>query len=268
MIESLAKLPNEEDTVTDRASALQIFGVDGVPEVKVGDDLVELIVLALEASRLTLESGDIMAVTHKIVSKAEGQLLDLREIEPSPFARQLGLAYDKDPRHVEVVLRESKRIVRMDHGVIIAETRHGFVCANAGVDASNVDGQEIVCLQPVDPDGSALRLREGLAERLGVDLAVIITDSFGRPWRSGIVNVAIGLAGLAAFADYRGQQDSSGYELRASVLAVADELAAAGELVMGKLARRPIAIIRGYEITNAAGSARDLVMDPTRDMFR
>ena len=127
MIESLAKLPNEEDTVTDRASALQIFGVDGVPEVKVGDDLVELIVLALEASRLTLESGDIMAVTHKIVSKAEGQLLDLREIEPSPFARQLGIAYDKDPRHVEVVLRESKRIVRMDHGVIIAETRHGFV---------------------------------------------------------------------------------------------------------------------------------------------
>jgi coenzyme F420-0:L-glutamate ligase/coenzyme F420-1:gamma-L-glutamate ligase len=254
--------------VTDRANALQIFGVDGIPEVKVGDDLAGLIIQALQISQVTLESGDVMVVTHKIVSKAEGRLIDLREVEPSPFARQIALAYDKDPRHIEVVLRESKRIVRMDHGVIIAETRQGFVCANAGVDASNVAGQEIVCLQPVDPDASAQRLRQGLAEQLGVNLAVIISDSFGRPWRNGIINVAIGLAGLAPFADYRGQHDSSGYELRASVLAVADELAAAGELVMGKLARRPIAIIRGYRIENTAGSAQDLVMDATRDMFR
>lgn len=254
--------------MVDRSSSIQIFGLDGIPEVRQGDDLVDLIATAVQTSGVTLNDTDVMVVTHKVISKAEGRIVDLRDVEPSALARRLAAAHDRDARHIEVVLRECVRIVRMDHGVIIGETANGFVCANAGVDASNVDGRDVVCLQPVDPDASARRLQSGLRERLGVNLPIIITDSFGRPWRNGVVNVAIGLAGLAPFADYRGQYDPNGYELRASVLAVADELAAAAELVMGKLARRPVAIIRGFEAQRASGVARDLVMDPSRDMFR
>ncbi len=252
----------------DRSSDLEIIGLDGIPEVRPGDDLVGLITGALERRGLLLQGGEIVVVTHKIVSKAEGRLVRLSEIEPSPFARRLADAWGRDARHVEVILRESARIVRMDRGLIISETRHGFVCANAGVDASNVDGQEVLCLQPIDPDASAARIREGLRARLGITVGVIISDSFGRAWRNGVINVAIGLAGLAPFADYRGHRDPNGYELRASVLAVADELAAAAELVMGKLARRPVAVIRGFQLTGTPGTARDLVMDPTRDLFR
>ncbi len=252
----------------DRANTLQIFGLDGIPEVRSGDDVAQLIVDAIRTSELGLLDQDVVVVTHKVVSKAEGRLVNLSEVEPSAFARRLAAITQRDPRHYEVVLRESARIVRMDRGIIISETRQGFVCANAGVDASNVDGIEVLCLQPLDPDASARRLREGLRELLGVDVGVIITDSFGRPWRNGVINVAIGLDGLAPFADYRGQQDPSGYELRASVLAVADELASAAELVMGKLARRPVAIIRGFQSEGTLGTARDLVMDPTRDLFR
>lgn len=252
----------------DRPSSLQIFGLDGIPEVRPGDDVVGLIVDALVATGCELRTGDVVVVTHKIISKAEGRLVDLREIEPSPFARQLAAQAERDPRHLEMVLRESARIVRMDRGLIISETRHGFICANAGVDASNVDGSEMLCLQPLDPDASARRLREGLRRRLGVDVGVIVSDTFGRTWRNGVVNVAIGLDGIAPFADYRGQYDPSGYELRASVLAVADELASAAELVMGKLARRPVAIIRGFAVDGEPGSGRDLVMDPARDLFR
>jgi coenzyme F420-0:L-glutamate ligase/coenzyme F420-1:gamma-L-glutamate ligase len=252
----------------DRSSAIQIFGVDGIPEVRPGDDVVGLIVDAIRSSDLELRNGDVMVVTHKIVSKAEGRLVNLDDVEPSPFARHLAALANRDPRHYEVILRESVRIVRMDRGLIISETRHGFVCANAGVDASNVDGYDVLCLQPLDPDASAKRLREGLRGRLDVDVAVVITDSFGRAWRNGVVNVAIGLDGLAPFADYRGQYDPSGYELRASVLAIADELASAAELVMGKLARRPIAIIRGFQWDGEPGTAHDLVMDPSRDLFR
>lgn len=252
----------------DRTNTLQIFGLDGMPEVQSGDDVVSLIVDAIRASDLGLRDGDVVVVTHKVVSKAEGRLVNLSEVEPSAFAERLAANAERDPRHYEVVLRESARIVRMDHGVIISETRQGFVCANAGVDASNVAGDEVLCLQPLDPDASARRLREGLRERLGADVGVIITDSFGRPWRRGVINVAIGLDGLAPFADYRGQQDPSGYELHASVMAVADELASAAELVMGKLARRPVAIIRGFQSDGEPGAARDLVMDPSRDMFR
>ncbi|MBX6772091.1 MAG: coenzyme F420-0:L-glutamate ligase [Chloroflexi bacterium] len=255
-------------SVFDRSSDLEIIGLDGIPEVRPGDDLVGLITGALERRGLLLQGGEIVVVTHKIVSKAEGRLVRLSEIEPSPFARRLADAWGRDARHVEVILRESARIVRMDRGLIISETRHGFVCANAGVDASNVDGQEVLCLQPIDPDASAARIREGLRARLGITVGVIISDSFGRAWRNGVINVAIGLAGLAPFADYRGHRDPNGYELRASVLAVADELAAAAELVMGKLARRPVAVIRGFQLTGTPGTARDLVMDPTRDLFR
>jgi len=247
---------------------VRIIGVDHVPEARPGDDLADLIAQGIERSGLTLADGDIVVVTQKLVSKAEGRLVDLREIEPSALAREWGERYGKDPRQVEVVLREARRIVRMANGLIIAETRHGFVCANAAVDASNASAPDQVSLLPVDPDASAERIRRGLAERAGVELAAIITDSFGRPWRKGIVNVAVGVAGMEPLIDYRGQYDDQGYELRATVIAVADEIASAAELVMGKLARRPVAIVRGYAYQPGDGSARALVMEPERDLFR
>ena len=250
---------------------MEIPALDGIPEVTPGADLAGLIIVALDRSGLGLRDGDVLAVTHKIVSKAEGRLVDLSGVDPSPLARSFAESAGKDPRQVEVVLRESKRIVRMLHGVLIAETRHGFVCANAGVDASNVPGEGIVCLLPADPDASAAELRRVLKERCGVEVAVVITDSFGRPWRNGIVNVAIGVAGMDPFADYRGQPDPYGYPLVASRMAVADAVASAAELVMGKLDHRPVALVRGYAYRPpvAGGSTgRDLVMDPERDMFR
>jgi coenzyme F420-0:L-glutamate ligase / coenzyme F420-1:gamma-L-glutamate ligase len=251
----------------DRASDVQIFGIGGIPEVQPGDDVVGLIAEGLRGSGRELANGDVVVVTHKIVSKAEGRLVDLREVEPSSFARHAASVSGKDPRQIEVVLRESARIVRMDPRVIISETRRGFVCANAGVDASNVGQHEVICLQPLDPDASADALRRGLRERLGVEVAVIISDTFGRAWRNGVVNVAIGLAGFSPLEDFRGQVDPNDYELRATILAVADELASAAELVMGKLDRRPVAVIRGFT-TTGTGSARELVMDPTKDLFR
>jgi coenzyme F420-0:L-glutamate ligase / coenzyme F420-1:gamma-L-glutamate ligase len=247
---------------------IQVFGLDGIPEIVAGDDLVTAIGDAVEAGGQGLLDGDILVVTHKIVSKAEGRLVDLAMIEPSEFARAYAERWEKDARQVEVVLRESRRVVRMGHGVMICETRHGFICANAGVDASNVPGEHVVCLLPLDPDTSARAIRAGLGERFGVDVAVIISDSFGRPWRRGIVNVAIGVAGMSPFADYRGQTDPYGYDLRVSVMAVADELAATAELLAGKVDARPVAVIRGYPYTRADGSAAELVMDPERDLFR
>ncbi len=209
-----------------------------------------------------------MVVTHKVVSKAEGRLVDLREVEPSALAKGYATRYGKDPRQTEVVLRESRRIVRMDRGVIISETHHGFVCANAGVDASNVPGKDVVCLLPLDPDASAARLRDSLAARAGGDLAVVISDSFGRTWRTGITDVAIGVAGMNPLADYRGGYDPHGHELSASILAVADELAAAAELVMGKTAGVPVALVRNYPYEPGSGTGKNLLMDPDRDMFR
>jgi coenzyme F420-0:L-glutamate ligase/coenzyme F420-1:gamma-L-glutamate ligase len=249
-------------------SEIRVVGLDGIPEVTPGDDLVDVIAGALAASGEALQAGDILVVTHKIVSKSEGRLVDLDTIEPSPFASDYSERYGKDARQVEVVLRESDRIVRMGHGVMICETRHGFICANAAVDASNVPGDHIVCLLPIDPDASARRIRDGLSARFGVAPAIIISDSFGRPWRKGIVNVAIGVAGMSPFADYRGQTDPYGYDLRVSVMAVADELAATAELLAGKTDARPVALIRGYHYTEGDGSAADLVMDPERDLFR
>lgn len=260
----------------ERVSAgneVQIIGIDGIPEVQPGDDLAELVGGAIVAAGVTIRSDDIVVVTHKIISKAEGQVVDLRTIEPSVLAIELGTRWDKDPRKTEVVLRQSKRIVRMHQGLIISETEHGFVCANAGVDASNASPDAVVLL-PQDPDASAERIRRALALRFGLTIdqapGVIVSDSFGRPWRFGIVNVAIGVSGLAPLADYRGLQDSAGYELSASILAVADEIAAAAELVMHKLAARPVAIVRGYvhPLPGAAGSGRDLLMNPERDLFR
>jgi coenzyme F420-0:L-glutamate ligase / coenzyme F420-1:gamma-L-glutamate ligase len=244
---------------------LEILPVEGIPEVRPGDDLPDLIA---RATGEDLRAGDILVVTHKIVSKAEGRLVDLRAVEPSALAKGFAARYGRDPRQIEVVLRESRRVVRMDRGLIIAETHHGFVCANAGVDASNVPGDDVVCLLPVDPDASAARLREALTVRVGSDLAVIVSDSFGRPWREGITNVAIGVAGMDPLTDYRGQRDPYGYPLEASILAVADELAAAAELVMGKTEGIPAAIVRNYPYKPGRGRALDLLMAPERDLFR
>ncbi len=254
-----------------RPAELRLLGLGGIPEVRPGDDLAELVGDAIERSGVGLELGDVLVVTHKVVSKAEGRLAALGQVEPSPLARHFAGATGKDARQVEVVLRESRRIVRMDRerGVIIAETAHGLVCANAGVDASNVE-PDTVCLLPVDPDASAAKLRDALAARFGVAPGIVVSDSFGRPWRVGIVNVAIGVAGLAPLADYRGYRDAAGYELHVSVLAVADELAAAAELVMHKLDARPVVLIRGYEPPTGSppGTGRDLILDPARDLFR
>ena len=244
---------------------LEILPVRGIPEVRPGDDLSNLL---SRATGEDLREGDILVVTHKIVSKAEGQIVDLSAVEPSALAKDFAARYGRDPRQIEVVLRESRRIVRMDRGLIISETHHGFVCANAGVDASNVPGDDKVCLLPVDPDASAARLREALTDRTGSERAVIVSDSFGRPWREGITNVAIGVAGMEPLADYRGQRDPYGYPLEASILAVADELAAAAELVMGKTEGIPAAIIRNYPYKPGPGRALDLLMAPERDLFR
>jgi coenzyme F420-0:L-glutamate ligase/coenzyme F420-1:gamma-L-glutamate ligase len=248
-----------------RVSGLEILPVAGIPEVRPGDDLSALI---LRAAGRDLRAGDVLVVTHKVVSKAEGRLVDLHRVEPSTLAKGFAGRYEKDARQIEVVLRESRRIVRMDRGVIISETHHGFVCANAGVDASNVPDRETVCLLPLDPDASAAKLRAALTERLGFDLAVLVTDSFGRPWRFGITDVAIGVSGMEPLADYRGQSDPHGRPMEASVLAVADELASAAELVTGKTDGIPAAIVRGYPYEPAPGTAGDLLMPPERDMFR
>ena len=244
---------------------IELIPVDGFPEVRPGDDLEGLIAGAIED---TLRSGDVLVVTHKIMSKAEGRLVDLRTVEPSALAKGYAARWGKDPRQIEVVFRESRRVVRMDRGVVISETHAGFVCANAGVDASNVPGEDTVCLLPVDPDASAAKLREALAGRLGVEVPVVVSDSFGRAWRFGITDIAIGVAGMDPLADYRGRNDPHGYPMEASVLAVADEIAAAAELVMGKTDGVPLAIVRGYAYEKGRGTGQDLLMPPERDMFR
>lgn len=244
-----------------------MFAVEGLPEVQEGDDLGALIVEAMRAQGTPPAAGDVLVVTQKVVSKAEGRVVDLAAVEPSAFARQIAETWDKDARQVEVVLRESRRIVRMDRGVLICETRHGLVCANAGVDASNAAAGRVVLL-PEDPDASARRVRDRVRELTGCDVAVIVSDTFGRPWRNGLVNVAIGLAGMAALEDYSGQTDPAGYELRVTQMCWPDELAAAAELVMGKLDRVPVAVVRGLSWRPAEGSARELVREPEKDLFR
>jgi coenzyme F420-0:L-glutamate ligase/coenzyme F420-1:gamma-L-glutamate ligase len=244
---------------------IEVLGVEDFPEVRAGDDLDRMISDAVTGD---LHAGDVLVVTHKIVSKAEGRLVDLRTVEPSALAKDYATRFGKDPRQIEVVLRESRRIVRMDRGIIISETHHGLVCANAGVDASNVPGDDTVCLLPVDPDASAKRLRDALTQDPNVEVAVVITDSFGRAWRHGITDVAIGVAGMDPVADYRGLYDPYGYPMEASIIAVADELSAAAELVMGKTDGIPLAIVRGYAYSPALGNARELIMPPERDMFR
>jgi coenzyme F420-0:L-glutamate ligase/coenzyme F420-1:gamma-L-glutamate ligase len=236
--------------------------------VRAGDDLAALIAAAVATEGAALADGDVVVVTQKIVSKAEGRLVDLGTVEPSPFARQVAAAHGKDARHVEVVLRETRRIVKMDRGVLIAETHHGLICANAGVDASNIPGGDVLALLPVDPDASAERVRRGLAARPGVAVGVVICDTFGRVWRTGQTNVAIGVAGLRPLLSYIGQRDPYGYDLRVTQIAVADEIAAAAELVMGKTAGVPVAVLRGLAHLLGEGAARELVRAPREDLFR
>ena len=250
------------------APEIRIIGLPGLPIITAGADLAALIDDAAMAAGVGLCAGDILVVTQKIVSKAEGCLIHLADITPSALAEQYAAQWDKDPRNVEVVLRQSRRIVKMDRGVIITETHHGFICANAGVDQSNIEGEDVVAVLPPDPDASARTIRQGLRERLGIDVAVIISDTFGRPWREGLVNVAIGLSGIEAIKDYTGMHDAQGYELRVTALAVADELAATAELVMNKLDNMPVAIIRGYDYPHGEGNLARLIRDPQRDLFR
>ena len=245
----------------------EIIAVEGLPEIKSHDDLAPLIVEAARRQDTALQSGDLLVVSQKIVSKTEGRLVRLSEVTPSPRAQAIAEEIGRDPRLVEVILRESRRIVRKDKGVLIVETHHGWVCANAGVDQSNVDA-DIACLLPEDSDRSAGALRDRLRALTGHDLAIIVADTFGRPWREGLVNVAVGLAGFEPIVSYLGQLDPAGHVLQATILALADELAGAAEPVMGKLSRIPVAIVRGLNWKPGEGSSRELLRDPARDLFR
>jgi coenzyme F420-0:L-glutamate ligase/coenzyme F420-1:gamma-L-glutamate ligase len=248
---------------------IRVIGLEGMPEVRAGDDLSAQIMDAARSQGTPLEAGDVLVVTQKIVSKAEGRVVPIDSVEPSALARAISQGHRRDPRHTELILRESKRIVRMDRGVIISETYHGFNCANAGIDASNIPGAGTVALLPVDPDASARRIRQAVKEQLGVDLAVIISDTFGRPWRNGAVNVAIGVAGLDPMLSYVGQEDSHGNLMHTTVICVADELAATAELVTGKVLGVPVAVIKGYPYQPREDATHQaLVRDPDKDLFR
>jgi coenzyme F420-0:L-glutamate ligase / coenzyme F420-1:gamma-L-glutamate ligase len=234
-----------------------------IPEIRPGDDLGRLIQQASAQESQAVDETTIVVVAQKIVSKAEGAIVDLRELRPSPLARTWAQEWEKDPRLLELILMQTRRIVRMDRGVIIAETLTGLVCANAGVDQSNVEGPDFATILPKDPDASARLLRSSLG--CG---AVVITDTFGRPWREGLVDIAIGVSGLEPLEDLRGKRDRSGRELTSTVMAVADQLAAAAGLLMLKQAGWPVVLIRGYSWHMGEGSAQSLLRDPSRDMFR
>ena len=245
----------------------EIIGITGIGEVHPGDDVARIIADAAAAQATALATHDVLVVGQKIVSKAEGRILRLSSVEPSPATRRMAEALGRDPHLLEVIMRESRRVVRMDKGVIITETHHGWICANAGVDQSNVDA-DTVALLPEDPDRSARALRERLHALTGAEVAVVVADTFGRPWREGLTNVAIGLAGMAALRDYIGMPDSAGRPLQMTMLAVADELASAAEIIMGKLDRIPAAIVRGLRIEPSDGGSKPLLRDPARDLFR
>ena len=235
--------------------------MEGLPEIRQGDDLAELV-----TARVELEDGDVVVLAQKAVSKAEGRVVALEEIEPSARARELA-SDDQDPRRIEAILREAKRVVRVRPPLVIAETRHGFICASAGVDSSNAPAPGMLVLLPLDPDASARALRDGIRRRTGHDVGVVVTDSFGRPWRQGTIDVALGAAGIEVLRDLRGAHDRVGYELHATTIAVADEIASAAELVMGKVDGIPAAVVRGLDVAGD-GRATDLVIPEDRDLFR
>jgi coenzyme F420-0:L-glutamate ligase/coenzyme F420-1:gamma-L-glutamate ligase len=247
---------------------LQIAPVPFSDDIRPGDSLGDKILAALRSNRIAMKAGDILIIKHKIVSKAEGQLVELDKIKPSASSRVWARRYKVDARVIELALAQSRRVVRRKRGVLITETRHGLVCANSGVDVSNVDGGRHALLLPKDPDASAARLHRELKKRTRLSIPVIVTDSFGRPWREGLTEVAIGVAGMQAVHDYRGARDPRGYALRVSIEAVVDELACAAGLVCGKLARTPVCIVRGFRYRPGRGRARDLIRAAKTDLFR
>jgi coenzyme F420-0:L-glutamate ligase/coenzyme F420-1:gamma-L-glutamate ligase len=247
---------------------ISLIALEGIPEVSPGDDLSALIAAALAAAGIGLEADHVLVVTQKVVSKAEGRVVELASVTPREEARAWAERWGKDPRQVELVLQESAEVLRMaPGGLIISRTRHGFVCANAGVDLSNVGGGDVATLLPVDSDASARGLREGLRALTGVAVGIVISDSFGRPWRNGIVNVAIGCAGLEPLVDLRGTPDADGRVMHSTVIAVADELASAADLAGGKVAQRPVVLVRGYRHEQGDGGASALVMGRDLDLF-
>ena len=250
---------------------VEILALDGVPEIVPGDDLPAILGDAIErtAGALPLRADDVLVVTQKIVSKAENAIVDLTTIEPRPEAVAFAERWDRDARQIEVVLREARRVVRMEHGVLITETHHGFVCANGGVDASNVgpESGHVVTLLPRDPDASARAIRDAVRARFGVDLPVIVSDSFGRPWRWGITDVAIGVSGLVPIEDLRGTPDADGRVMKSTIRASADEIASAAELALGKVAGRPVAVVRGAKPLLGEGSIADSIMPREFDLF-
>lgn len=237
-----------------------VFPVTGIPELREGDDLAALI-----AERVELEDDDIVVVVQKAISKIEGRVVRLDDVEPSERAIEIA-GSDGDPRRIEWILREAKRVVRVRAPLVICETRHGFICASAGVDQSNTPGEGMLVLLPLDPDASAAELRDALRARTGRDVGVVVTDSFGRPWRQGTTDVAIGAAGVEVMRELSGERDPVGYELKATVIAIADEIAGAAQLVSGKLDRVPVSIVRGLDV-RGAGKATDIPIPPELDLF-
>jgi coenzyme F420-0:L-glutamate ligase/coenzyme F420-1:gamma-L-glutamate ligase len=245
----------------------EVIGIEGIGEVHPGDDVARIVLDAAARQHTPLASGDVVVLSQKVLSKAEGRLLRLSEITPSTMATTFATELGRDPRLIEVILRESRRVVRMDRGVLVTETRHGWVCANAGVDQSNVDA-DMVALLPEDPDRSARAFRDAVRTHTRAEVFVIVADTFGRPWREGLVNIAIGVAGFAPLRSYLGERDPAGRPLQATILAIADELAAAAEPVMGKLDRIPAAIVRGLPLAPSEEGSKALLRDPARDLFR
>ena len=252
---------------------IRLIPVYGIPEIKPGDNLVDILSDVIKNEGLEIYDGDILVFAQKVISKAEGRIVVLREVQPSRFAKILSKEISKDPRLVEVILSETRKIVKMDQrvkdkGRLIVETRGGVISANAGVDASNVSGGDKVTLLPLDSDKSARELAEGISKTLRVEVAVIISDTVGRPWRDGLTDITIGCWGIKALKDYRGLKDSKGFELNATVMAVADNIAAAAGLLMEKNSSCPVVIVRGYSYDRATSGSADLIRNPNEDLFR
>ena len=263
--------PYYSKTETKTPPKFEVIGITGVPEIQPGDQLGKLIIEASENQETPLENGDILVIAQKIVSKSEGRLVELNKVLPSDFAKQLASDCQRDPRLIELVLRESRAIVRMDpaRGILITETNHGLVCANSGIDTSNIQGHEVVSLLPKNPDSSALRIRQEIECNINdSSVAIIISDTFGRAWREGHVNMAIGVSGINTIKDYRGTQDSTGKKVRVTRVAVVDELASTAELVMQKADGVPAVIIRGYTYSKSADGIKQLIRDRSTDLFR
>jgi coenzyme F420-0:L-glutamate ligase/coenzyme F420-1:gamma-L-glutamate ligase len=264
--QSAAKRPKKKFFA--RSSELRLVPIPVADEIRPGDSLADKLLASMRRRRLQLHPGDILVVKHKIVSKSEGRLVDLATVQPTAESIAWANQYALDPRVIELALRESRAVIRRKNGVLITETRHGFLCANSGIDISNVDGGRHALLLPEDPDLSAAALRSELKKRTGIAVPVIITDSFGRPWREGLTEFAIGIAGMKPLRDDRGRRDPHGYKLQASVEAVADELASAAGLVCGKLNRAPACIVRGFRYEAGAGKVKHLLRPASTDLFR